>query len=275
MRTVAQISDLHFGGHDARAVDALVTSLNQCRPDLVVVSGDFTQRARRAEFGEARAFLDRIASPKLVVPGNHDVPLYDVVGRFLSPFVKFNRYVSPAGLPNSLFVDDEIAVFGLNTARSLTQKNGRVSLLQVAQIRNVFAQIPPHVIKVLVTHHPLSSPIDAAPVALAGRSSLALEAIVSLRVHLLLSGHHHRSTSGAPAEINAGGSILVVHAGTATSTRTRGGEDNSYNLLAIEQGRLSLIILAWSGEDGFKEKARTAYSYNEHSWRREPPTVAV
>ena len=188
-------------------------------------------------------------------------------------FVKFNRYVSPAGLPNSLFIDDEIAVFGLNTARSLTQKNGRVSPLQVAQICNVFAQIPPHVIKVLVTHHPLSSPIDAAPVALAGRSSLALEAIVSLRVHLLLSGHHHRATSGTPAEINAGG-LFSSFTGTATSTRTRGGEDNSYNLLAIEQGRLSLIILAWSGEDGFKEKTRTAYSYNEHSWRREPATCS-
>jgi 3',5'-cyclic AMP phosphodiesterase CpdA len=124
--------------------------------------------------------------------------------------------------------------------------------------------------KALVTHHPLSSPIDAAPVALAGRSTLALEAIVSLRVHLLLSGHHHRSTSGAPAEIETGGSILVVHAGTATSTRTRGGEANSYNLLAIEQGRLTLGILAWSVEDGFMEQARATYSYNEHSWRREP-----
>src|SRR5947199_6327008 len=89
MRTLAHISDLHFGRHDERAVEALLASLDYHRPDLVVVSGDFTQRARSSEFEMARAFLARVAAPKLIVPGNHDVPLYDVVGRFLAPLTKY------------------------------------------------------------------------------------------------------------------------------------------------------------------------------------------
>jgi len=115
MRTLAHISDLHFGRHDERAVEALLASLDHHRPDLVVVSGDFTQRARSSEFAMASAFLARIEAPKLMVPGNHDVPLYDVIGRFLAPLTKYDRYVASAGVPGSVFADDEITVLGLST----------------------------------------------------------------------------------------------------------------------------------------------------------------
>ena len=108
--------------------------MNDNRPDLVALSGDFTQRARHAEFAEARRFLDRISQPKLVVPGNHDVPLYNMFARFLIPFAKYDHYVSPVGYPASFFHDGEIAILGLNTARSFTRKNGRVSVEQIAQI---------------------------------------------------------------------------------------------------------------------------------------------
>ena len=101
MRRIAHISDLHFGRHDTRKVDALIDSLDQNSPDLVVVSGDLTQRARQSEFAAAQEFLDRIRRPIVVVPGNHDVPLYAVHQRLLQPYAKFSRLVAASGVSDS------------------------------------------------------------------------------------------------------------------------------------------------------------------------------
>ena len=266
MRTIAQMSDLHFGRHDLTVMEDLLTSVNDNRPDLVALSGDFTQRARHAEFAEARRFLDRISQPKLVVPGNHDVPLYNMFARFLTPFAKYDHYVSPVGHPASFFHDDEIAILGLNTARSFTRKNGRVSIEQIAQIGRVFRDVPLKTFKALVTHHPLGIPSGEAPLELAGRSRLALEAIANVGVHLLLSGHHHRALSGGLADIGGGGSVLVLHAGTAISTRTRGGEGNTYNLIHITKERISIRVMEWRAGQGFYEHRRVSYVFHERRW---------
>src|ERR1700682_911993 len=151
MRTIAQISDLHFGRHSTAAAEDLLASLRAGDPDLVVVSGDLTQRARRAEFIQARHFLNSISQPKLVVPGNHDIPLYDLFRRLMTPFAKYHHYISPVGLAGDLFRDEEIAVLGLNTARRLTHKSGRISMEQISQIRRTFSDAPPDVFKALAT----------------------------------------------------------------------------------------------------------------------------
>ncbi len=158
MRTIAQIADLHFGRHSAAVAESLLVSLAEQDPDLVVLSGDFTQRARHTEFAEARQFSESIPQPKLVIPGNHDVPHYNLFGRLLTPFAKYHHYVTPLGIPAELFSDDELAVLGLNTARRFTGKNGRISLEQIARIARVFNELPRETFKVLVTHHPLAGP---------------------------------------------------------------------------------------------------------------------
>lgn len=259
MRRIAHISDLHFGRHDPRKVEALLKSLSENHPHLVAVSGDLTQRARNSEFAEARHFLDRIAAPVLVVPGNHDVPLYDVRGRLFKPFTKFNRHIGPTGVGECTYNDEEMAVVGLNTARRFTWKNGRVSLDQMTHIRHIFSRLPAGRWKVLMTHHPIASALGEARVELAGRAMLALRALADSGVHLLLSGHHHRPASGeAHAELLLSGSVLVVHAGTAVSTRTRGLAGNSYNLIELEPGSATVKIMAWSG-DAFREIQKTRY----------------
>lgn len=261
MRTIAHISDLHFGRHDPQVVEALLKSLIDNRPDLVAVSGDLTQRAKEEQFAEARHFLDRIQAPKLVVPGNHDMPLYNLHRRLFRPFARYNRHIAPAGLQDCVHAGDDMVVLGLNTARRLTGKNGRVSFDQMGLIRLTFARIPAGVWKVVVTHHPVASAHGEARVELAGGSMLALRALADAGVHLLLSGHHHLPVSGeAAAELVLDGSMLVVHAGTAVSTRMRGGYVNSYNLIALEKSRVVVKIMGYCDESTFKETQQAVYS---------------
>src|SRR3954469_2042372 len=95
MRTIIHLSDLHFGRTDPSVVEPLVATVAELRPDAIAVSGDLTQRARGEQFREARAFLDRLPPvPQIVVPGNHDVPLWNAFKRFAQPLANFRRYIT-------------------------------------------------------------------------------------------------------------------------------------------------------------------------------------
>src|SRR5690606_25121678 len=177
MRTLAHISDLHFGRVNARVAEGLVEDLHRLRPNLVVTSGDLTQRARGRQYRAAADYLKRLPNPQLTVPGNHDVPLYDVARRFLSPLGRYRRMITGDVSPR--FVDEELAVLGINTARSLTWKNGRISVEQILELEELFSSLPASVFKVVVTHHPFIPPPGekAVGVDLVGRASRALEVI--------------------------------------------------------------------------------------------------
>jgi 3',5'-cyclic AMP phosphodiesterase CpdA len=244
MRTLVHLSDLHFGRTDPALLDPLLAAVEAARPDVVVASGDLTQRAKAREFAQARAFLDRLPKPQVVVPGNHDVPLYRVWERFLNPFGKYRRFIAEDLEP--AFVDDEIAVIGINTARSLTFKNGRINEEQMRAINSRLDPLPESVLKVVVTHHPFDLPDQPGDVDLVGRARAAMEVFSRCGVDLLLAGHFHTSeagSTGARHEI-AGYSALVVQAGTATSTRGR-GESNSFNVLRVSSDRIVVERMSW------------------------------
>jgi 3',5'-cyclic AMP phosphodiesterase CpdA len=94
MRTIVHLSDLHFGRVDQQLIEPLIKTISEIKPDLVAVSGDLTQRARSRQFVEARAFLDALPEPQIVVPGNHDIPLHNIFARFLGPLDKYRRYIT-------------------------------------------------------------------------------------------------------------------------------------------------------------------------------------
>ncbi len=244
MRTVVHLSDLHFGRTDPQVLEPLLTTIAAIGPDVVVVSGDLTQRARAAEFLAARDFLARIEAPQVIVPGNHDVPLYRVWERFLSPLGKFKRHFGADLTPS--FVDAEIAVIGINTARSLTFKNGRINDEQMAEIHRLLDPIAESVTKIVVTHHPFDLPDDAGDVRLVGRAREAMEVFAGCGVDILLAGHFHTSQAGDTSARHdlAGYAALVVQAGTATSTRGR-GEENSFNVLRVTRGEVVIERRAW------------------------------
>ncbi len=247
MRTLVHLSDLHFGRVDAGLLEPLRAAVAATEADLVVVSGDLTQRARAAEFEAARAFLDRLPRPQLIVPGNHDVPLYRVWERFLSPLGKYRRFIESDLEPS--FIDDEIAVVGINTARSLTFKHGRINEEQTTSIRRRFDPLPGPVLKVVVTHHPFDLPNQAGDVDLVGRSRAAMTVFSQCGVDLLLAGHFHTSEAGSTAARHeiAGYSALVVQAGTATSTRGR-GEENAFNVLRVTNSEIVVERMSWRND---------------------------
>ena len=249
MRTIVHLSDLHFGKVDEVLLTPLVEAVSALAPDVVVVSGDLTQRARTTQFLEARAFLARLPRPKVVVPGNHDVPLHNVVHRLLKPLDKFRRHIEPSLSPS--FVDAEIAVLGVNTARSLVVKNGRVNMAQLESVRVAFARVGDEVIKVVVTHHPFDVPphIDAGERV--GRAEAAMEVFAQCGVDVLLAGHLHTSRTAGTGDRYAlsGYEALVVSAGTATSTRGR-GEANSFNALRLQKQRVEVERFEWIAEQG-------------------------
>lgn len=244
MRTIAHLSDLHFGREDPAAVEALVADLRRLAPSLVAVSGDLTQRARRAEFARARAFLDRLPPPRLVVPGNHDVPLFDLPRRFLSPLGRFRSFVSAEAAP--VWDDEEVLAVGLSTARSLTWKAGRVSLAQVEALRRRLCAGDPRRLHVLVAHHPFSPPPDRPREAVVGRAAAALAALTGCGLDLVLTGHLHRQFAGDLAGHTLARSVLALHAGSAVSRRLR-GEANSYNLVRVRGARVEVELRAFGG----------------------------
>jgi 3',5'-cyclic AMP phosphodiesterase CpdA len=267
VRTIAHLSDLHFGRHDETAAECLLADISQTKPNVVVVTGDLTQRARHRQFAAARAFLEKLPRPVLVVPGNHDVPLYDIVERFLGRLARYRRYICSELQP--FFADDEIALLGLNTARSATLANGRISRKQAAAIKAVFSEVPAGRLRVLGTHHPLAAPSTASNFASVGRAAMALEAITEAGVRLVLSGHHHRALSGGltGSGLVAEGSILLVHAGTAISTRLR-GEPNSYNLLQVEPTAVTCTVRRFGGRD-FEDAETACYVLLGGRWIRQ------
>ncbi|HYG85200.1 MAG TPA: metallophosphoesterase [Azospirillum sp.] len=266
MRTLAHISDLHFGRIDPAVVEGLLADLLVHKPDLIVISGDIVQRAKARYFAEARAFLERLPFPYLVVPGNHDIPVYNIVHRFIDPFRNYKRYISRDMSP--FHVDAEIAVLGLNTARSviLDFSHGRINKAQIQRVCEVFKELPGNVFKVLFTHHPFLPPPDAPETRLVDRHKLALPALEDAGVDLLLAGHLHKAYSGdlTTFHTQVARSILVAQASTATSTRTR-NEANAYNLIAIDLPRLSLEVRAWDGAQ-FIHAATSTYARSGERW---------
>lgn len=226
-------------------LEGLKRALLDSSPDIVVVSGDLTQRAKRHEFLEAKQFLDDLPHPQIVVPGNHDVPLYNVLARWLTPLANFRRFISSDLRP--FYSDAEVAVLGINTARSFTFKNGRINHKQVAHACAAFAPLSEHVVRVVVTHHPFALPDNGSRHALLGRARMAMQAFADCKVDVVLSGHLHVSQAVTSEALYAGDhAALLVQAGTASSSRRR-DEPNAFNLLRIAPDCIEIARHTWDG----------------------------
>jgi len=269
MRKIAHLSDLHFGRTDRVVVDRLVEVVNELGPNIVVVSGDLTQRAKKREFVEARQFLDRLPQPQIVVPGNHDVPLYNVYKRFVTPLKNYKAHITDDLSP--FFADGEIAVIGVNTARSLTIKDGRINDKQVAEILNRLDPLDEGVLKIVVTHHPFDLPAGFDEGDIVDRAAEMMPQIAESGADIFLSGHLHMSQISNSAHryrLDSGRSALIIQAGTAASTRHR-GETNSFNLIDIERPFITVKRYECHiAASGFMLATSERFTQTERGWSR-------
>jgi 3',5'-cyclic AMP phosphodiesterase CpdA len=234
MRRIVHLSDLHFGRVGAETVASLESAVRALSPDLLVVSGDLTQRARTYQFREAAEFLGRFSCAQVVVPGNHDLPFFNLAARFKHPFTRYTQYIHPELEP--VYEDDEMLVAGISTPQPKHWTRGELTGLSVKRLRALLEGAGKK-IKILVSHHPLEI----------FRPGPARE-LLAYGPDVLLAGHLHRSSSAVTATVHPPShrSAVLVQAGTSTSTRLR-GESNTFNLLQIESGRVAVTRYTMDG----------------------------
>ena len=227
MSVLLQISDTHFGTEVPQVVEALAALAARQQPDLVVLSGDITQRARPEQFRAAKTFVDRLEAPVLAIPGNHDIALFNLWSRLTRPYARFatefgNDLEPVHACPNLL-------VIGVNTTRAWRHKNGEVSAAQVRQVAKRLSAAQPQQLRVVVVHQP-AAVLQASdqPDLLRGHGK-AVQAWAAAGADLVMGGHIHLPyTLALPGLARR---LWAVQAGTAVSSRTRPGAPNSVNIL--------------------------------------------
>ena len=261
MTLLLQVSDPHFGTEQAPVVAALEALVREQRPDALLLSGDITQRATRAQFAAARAFVDRLQLPALVaVPGNHDIPLFNLAARWLWPYARYARAFGSQLEPQ--FECDDVLVLALNTTRRWRHVNGEVSAEQIERVALRCEQAPAEQWRIVVVHQPVAvtRPQDAHNL-LRGREA-AVRRWSAAGVDVVLGGHIHlpfvlplqQRWAGLPRP------IWAVQAGTAVSHRVRAEAGNSVNLLRINSGAANP---AWAG-------STTARALQVERWDHSP-----
>jgi 3',5'-cyclic AMP phosphodiesterase CpdA len=239
MPTLIQLSDLHFGPHHNSHLDEIVLrDIAALNPDAVIVSGDFTMRARHGEFEQARKFLAQIDKPWLAIPGNHDqpiLPVADTIERFTHCFARYEKYIHPT--VDSVLQTAGLCVIGLNDNRPILP-GGFWSRAQHAWLIEQLARAPHESVKAIVTHHQLVW--QGWRPAGFWRAERTLDFLARAGVELVLNGHTHV----ANAEQSTQG-IVVARAGTATSGRLRHGNANAYNLISIDEKQIAVFVRAY------------------------------
>jgi len=263
MRTILHLSDLHFGRLDAAILQPVRDAAIAIKPDLTVISGDVTQRARGWQFREAARFIESLPGAKLTVPGNHDVPLYNLPMRFGAPLWGFKRAIWRD--PEPVYTDDEMIVVGLNSARSLTVQDGRLSDEQLVRMRHVLCTSGDRA-RLVVCHHPFVLPAGSDE-PLVGNVEEAIAAMAGCRVDAAMTGHLHTSfTTCRPLGHGADQwGTVFIQAGTI-SMRTR-GEEGAFNVIRLDQKRMSIDRHHWSAAGkAFAVSLAETYVKGENGW---------
>lgn len=242
---LAHLSDIHFGGENVAAVAAAAEKLRDEDFDLVVVSGDLTRFAEPAEFGAAKAWLDRLPEARLVTPGNHDAPYLAPFQRVFTPFRRFEKWIGPA--PKQTYLGPGFAVRGVNTARGaqprMNWSKGQISVRQARAAADWFEDAPAGCVRIVAVHHPLIEMIGGPMSAKVWGGEKAAEAFAEAKVDLVLSGHIHAPFTW-PYPYGDGRTYAV---GCGTLSVRERGVPPGFNVVEIEEGCFRVTALAWTG----------------------------
>lgn len=263
MTVIAHLSDLHFGREIPEVVAGLFDALEASSPELIIITGDLTQRATKGQFQKAHRFLKRLNHPYLIVPGNHDMPAYNLFERFFCPWKKWKHSITPELEP--LIHRETFTAAGLTTARrmqfSFDWSGGAIDDEQTAHIKQYFINVPGLNLRILAAHHPLWVPPShdfRRPVK--GRNE-ALAALNSAGVDMILGGHLHLPY----VTLMAG--MIISNAGSTLSNRLDYGSKNSFTLINGDRSEMQLTQLNWTNK-GFRPTLHRVFTRRSNAWRR-------
>jgi 3',5'-cyclic AMP phosphodiesterase CpdA len=259
MKRILHLSDLHFGRTRPDLLDPLVTLANDLAPDLIAISGDFTQRARVSQFKEAAAFVARLHAPVLSVPGNHDTPIDNVWVRFVDPWGRYKEHICDDLEPQ--FVDDEVAIVGVNTVNRFSWQRGKLRSHTITRVCNAFEGRKDGRAHVVMLHHPLEHLPDVSKQLMRGARAAVAE-FGRCGADIVLSGHLHNA---AVAPLTAAPGVLFVQAGTGLSTRLR-GEPNNFNLLRVTADRVEVDRYGATTKPQFDVVQTAAFERRPDGW---------
>ena len=240
---ILQISDLHFGPfYHPEVAEALLRAANELESDVIIASGDYTQRAKEQEFADAREFLAKLPTrPIIVTPGNHDVPLYRVFERLFSPYKLYKEYISEE--LNTVHRYDNAVIVSLNSTAPLRAiVNGRIRRWQLEFAADAFNSTPDGVARIVVAHHHFAPAPDYEGGQVMPQAKRAIDCFTDLKVDMIIGGHLHRAYIGNSLDVYPGvdrdHGIIIVQSGTTTSRRGRAreAEKNSFNHIRIAEG---------------------------------------
>ena len=279
MRRIVHLSDVHFGNNDASLIAPLRKRIESVQPHVVVVSGDFVEHATALEFRQARAFLDSLPKPQILVPGNHDLAFYNFFERAFSGLSRYRHYITDDLSPE--YRDEEIAIVGANTSRKLQLRGGSLSSRQLGDLVKEFGEMPDQLTRILVTHHPFDLPQNQAQRLVVGHAHRSIKCLAPV-LDVLLAGHIHLSSTGSTATHykTDGHALAFVQAGTAISNRNK-GEENSFNVLhtaRTKSGDKAVVIdrYAWDKLQGiFDCTASSEYRLEKEGWAKYEGDSAV
>ena len=252
---IIHFSDLHFGRIQNQVLVDLEKYLkdNQDELSLVIITGDLTQRAKKEQFIAAKDFLNKIKVPVFVVPGNHDVPLYNLFLRFFSPYSKFRKYMG--NLISNYYEDERIAVFGLWTVNPFKVQSGRISQRDILSVTEKFKAVPAHKIKILAGHHPIATYEDP-------KIKKLFEKLIALKPDFLMWGHDHQSSIMHFDETTKMLPIMMA-SGTTVSSRVR-EEANSFNLITILGDEVVIKTMVHISGEGFLSEKEFSSTLKKH-----------
>jgi 3',5'-cyclic AMP phosphodiesterase CpdA len=281
MITILHISDLHFGPpYVPRVGDAVRAAAHTLEPDLIVASGDFTQRAREQQFRDARAYLDTLPDvPIIVTPGNHDVPLYRVFERIFSPYQWYREFINDE-LDYVVRIDGAVIVSLNSTAPLRAITNGRIASRQLEMARRAFADAPRDAVRIVVAHHHFAPAPDYEGGEVMPRAKRAIDVFTDLEVDMILGGHLHRAYIGNSLDLYPGHDrvhgITIVQSGTSTSRRGRAREreKNSFNVIRVTEEVLRVThYMYFDDAEGFASVSRHIFPRSPVSFFRDTLTL--
>lgn len=239
---IAHLSDLHFGTEQPFLVQQLIEEMGRINPDLIVISGDLTQRARISQYKAAKQFINEIGRDRvLCVPGNHDISLYNLFERIIFPFKKYRQYIHPHIW--SAFKNDEVAIFGINSVTPYKTMSGYITDKELNRIKQFFEDQPADIFKIAVMHHNL---IKSERHKVINDAEKIINIFADCGVNLVLSGHIHYACIETLKRSFLTHNMYVVTAGTAISTRTMA--PNSFNTIVINDNDFEFTVHCFEGD---------------------------